>query len=734
MKKQPLAIAIAIASTSIILTGCMGGGGGGGTKPTNDSGLHEPSPTTPTPEPNTPAYDLKPTRVGVIDGGFDKNDIANNELIIDSYSIDSGESDVSSENPWHGNVVASTVTSDPLGNSRLDLIKISNGEDSVSSSVLMHGVGAAADRGARVVNLSFRANLDDPTPHSHWEYNGVTTSESLNKIITSNGGLGSVFVQGAGNEGVAMAVPLENSITDNPELFSRMLFAGGSINNGADIHPESNHPGDDAQLQSRFITAPFVNHSVGAQGTSIAAPQISAYAAGIIGMWPHMNAQEASQLLLDTASQHSALYGRNDCGDAGTTNCGAYYMGQGEADIEAALMPHGDVSVASGTQVAAGGHLPTESLAQLSGAYGDAMASSAALKDVAVFDDLGRDYTLDMTGNASSRDNRASLMRDNMDRLSITSSQMRQQSRSEAGMFSFGTVQNNFGEVLASRFDGTFGNAMLSAYHFAGDEVDPLSSYAESGMMPMLSFQGGSDITRSMASVTGVKSEYALGERTKLIAAHWNGSEDSDSSSLFNSYSANRSDVGMSFQLTPDLNMTTTLGVLNESNGLLGAQGSGAMSFGDDNRMTFAGLSMDYQMGDNFSAFAQFEQAQGSASGNELISSIDNIRAQEMAAGFQWNSGTQQAALTFRQPMRINSADATFNVPVGRTLAGDVIRENREASLSPSGRQMDIEFGYTVKPSVRSQLQINLLHSLEPGHDADAKSDTAAMLNYSIDI
>ncbi|CAM3790422.1 S8 family serine peptidase [Vreelandella rituensis] len=731
MKKQPLAIAIAIASTSIILTGCGGGGGGGGgTKPTDDSGLHEYTPE----EPSTPTYDLQAVRVAVVDGGFDKDAIDNKERIIDSYSILTEESDVLSDNPWHGNVVASTVTLDPLGNSRLDLIKISNGDGAVDSQALRYGVGVAADRGARVVNLSFRANLSDPTPHPHWSYNGVTSAESLNKIVTSNGGLGTVFVQSAGNDGRVMEVPSEQPIYDNQEMFSRMLFAGGSIDDGADIHPDSNHPGDDTHLQSRFLTAPYINSEVGASGTSIAAPQISAYAAGIIGMWPHMNAQQASQLLLDTASRHSALYERNDCGAGGTTNCGAYFMGQGEADIHAALAPQGEVSVASGSQVAAGGHLPTESVAQLSGAYGDAMASSAALQDVTVFDDLGRDYALDMSGNAAPRDNRAALMRNNMDRLSITSNQMRHMSHNEAGMFSFGTVQNNFGDVLASRFDGTFGNAMLTAYHYAGGEVDPLSSYAESGMMPMLSFQGGADITRSMEAVAGVKSEYALGARTSLIAAHWNGSVDNDAASLLSDYSANRSDVGLSYQLSPAMSLTTTLGVLNESNGLLGAQGAGAMSFGDSNRMTFAGLSMDYQMADNFSAFAQFEQAQGSASGNGLISSIDNIRAQEMAAGFQWNSGIQQAALTFRQPMRIDSADATFNVPVGRTLAGDVIRENREASLSPSGRQMDIEFGYTVKPSARSQLQINLLHSLEPGHDADAKSDTAAMLNYSIDI
>ena len=82
--------------------------------------------------------------------------------------------------------------------------------------------------------------------------------------------------------------------------------------------------------------------------------------------------------------------------------------------------------------------------------------------------------------------------------------------------------------------------------------------------------------------------------------------------------------------------------------------------------------------------------------------------------------------------MRLESGLAQLNVPVGRTVGGDVLTESREANLSPSGRQVDFEVGYGFKPSTNSQMQFNVMHSLDPGHDAGAPSDTAAMINYSL--
>lgn len=114
-----------------------------------------------------------------------------------------------------------------------------------------------------------------------------------------------------------------------------------------------------------------------------------------------------------------------------------------------------------------------------------------------------------------------------------------------------------------------------------------------------------------------------------------------------------------------------------------------------------------------------------------LIRSIKDIRSEEMALGLQWQGNGHQAALTFRAPMRVANAEASLRVPVGRTQDGRVIREDREVSLAPSGRQRDIEVGYALSPTDTSRVQLNVMYSIEPGHDRRASNTASAMVNYT---
>ena len=90
-----------------------------------------------------------------------------------------------------------------------------------------------------------------------------------------------------------------------------------------------------------------------------------------------------------------------------------------------------------------------------------------------------------------------------------------------------------------------------------------------------------------------------------------------------------------------------------------------------------------------------------------------------------------QAALTLKQPLRLDDATATLDVPVGRTLDGQIVRETRRVSLAPSGQQRDIELGYAFQQDPLTQWRLNLLYTLEPGHDREADSEMATLLNYS---
>nr|WP_301282905.1 S8 family serine peptidase [Halomonas sp. 707D7] len=721
---------------ALSLEGCSSGGGGGGggaSEGTPDQGVYtpmsQPAPSTSGPVSGVSVAPARAAfvRVGVVDGAFDVTAIANRQRVVDSLNVHTGGTDVRGGNEWHGNVVASTISGGALGVAELDLIKIE--QDGVNrSSAINYGVGQAAARGAQVVNASFsqRFVANDP----RLGFNGVSSSESLAQVVNANGGKGAVYVISAGNNGQAMDTQGQPLYAAEPALYDMTLIAVGTDGKG-NLHPSSAYPGDDARLQARTIATDYVNREVGAQGTSISAARISEYAAGILSRWPHLDARQASQRLLDTASRESALFDRNDCGASGSDNCGSFYLGQGEADIEAALAPQGELVVAEQARVDDGGDLVRGSYLQLSGAYGDAVRQSDALRDVAVFDDLGRDYRMDLGQQVQPRVDHATQMRRQMERLSLTSARAPITQSMDVDTYRF-TTRSDGGGLLSSRFDAAYGPATLSLYSFAGGEVNPMSAYSESGLMPMMSFQGGSALTQAFDGVNGVTSRYALGEHWDLTASHWASTLDSAGTS---DYRARRSDVGVSWQPLPSLAIDTFLGSLDERQGLLGASGVGALGLGEENRMTFAGIGLTAELGAGISGFAEFEQGQGSASGRGLLASVEDIVARKVEMGLQWQGSGRRAderlAFTLRQPLRIEGAEANFDVPVGRQLDGTVVRESRSASLAPSGREIDIELGYAFKTGERSQWQLNLLHALEPGHDASAPSDTAAMVNYA---
>lgn len=730
MIRHPLTVAVSLAS-SLLLAGCLGGGGGGSSKPTNDKGMHEPDADTFSTGPAEPRLldnGLFAARVAIVDTGVDLSALPA-ERVVGTLNVRTQEADVSGGDTRHGTLVATVVANAPYGNAELDLIQATD-TDTAWETALNHGVGQAADRGARAINASFsgRTQLPDPT----LSFKGVSSIASLEMIALSNEGRGSVYVVSAGNDGLPL-IAGERPVYAREDIYSRMLIVGGSTNEGEalDIDPSSNYPGDDPEWQRRFLTAPFVWPELGGgvAGTSFSSPQVAAYAAAINGQWPHLTAQQVSQLLLDTARRDSSRYKQDNCGFSGNVNCGLYFLGQGEADIDAAMAPSGSLSVPGGDTVEEGGTAPEQSAARLSSAYGDALATSGIFSRVMALDELGRDYAMDLSPRVVTQASRNEIRRTGMARVSVASPEGRQTHRGEVGTFGFSTRQDGHGNTHMARVDSLMPSLQLSAYHTSADEMDPTGSYAESGMMPMMMFQSPNELTSGLDAVTGLKTDYGLAGPLSLVASHWWG-DTGDDRETFAKYEAQRTDLGLRLAVNERFSLTPSVGVLSEEQGLLGAQGSGALSLGGQNRTWFAGVRADYRLDDRLTAFAHYDRAQGEAEGSGMIRRIDGLKADAMALGMQWSDSSRQVALAFRQPLRMNAANAIVEVPVGRTLAGDILRETHEVDLSPSGRQQDIELGYAFKTGERSRWQLNLLYSHEPGHERDSAADAAVLLNY----
>ena len=716
-------------ATITLLSACASGGGGGG-------GGETSSPSSPSSEPNltsdkTDELASETVSIGVADSGFRLSHESLDGKVDKAVNLADPSNPDLSQDAGHGTAVAS-VAGNTWVDGRLLLAKVGNDDGTASSNLLDYSVGYLADEGARIINHSYTDRMR--APHPGGSYEGVNSLDSLRKITTSNSGLGSLYVIAAGNAGVA--IDTERPIHEHDDIFSYMLIVGGADGDGLDRH--SNYPGEVREWQERFLVAPMVteialdtgdtDYGIGA-GTSFTAPQVAAAAADVMGLWPHMTADEVADLLLDTANQDVALYAKNDCGSGGDINCGTFYLGQGHLDRDEAMAPAGELSLPASNSVDGPTMSLAEASASLSASYGDAHSRTAALNDVAAFDELGRDYRVDLSGRIGERQDHGRRQASRMVGL-------QQQSAPEAQRLDMGNgwsmdvSRQAWGGDVASSF--TFGSDRYSLgfYQRDGRAAQASMLSLNQGAMPMLSFQEAGGTQETLNRLSGIESSLGLNERTQVTLGHWRGDE-GDASVRGNDYSATQSSVGMTFQAMERLSLSAEMGLTQEDGGLLGAQGHGALSLGDQGRTVASRVGLDWALPASLNAFASYEQGASRASDHGgLIQSVDGVRTTELAAGLLWEAGIHGLALTYRQPQRVSQGQAELSIPVGRTLDGGVIHESRNMDLSPSGRQQDIEIGYSLAATERSRLQFNTLYSIEPGHDRSASDEWAVMVQY----
>ncbi len=88
-------------------------------------------------------------------------------------------------------------------------------------------------------------------------------------------------------------------------------------------------------------------------------------------------------------------------------------------------------------------------------------------------------------------------------------------------------------------------------------------------------------------------------------------------------------------------------------------------------------------------------------------------------------------ALVASSPLRVDSAKASFNVPTGRSLDGQVLTTKQTANLAPSGRERTFELAMASNVSKGGIVQLNMARTFESGHDTTAKPENTAVISYS---
>ena len=179
------------------------------------------------------------------------------------------------------------------------------------------------------------------------------------------------------------------------------------------------------------------------------------------------------------------------------------------------------------------------------------------------------------------------------------------------------------------------------------------------------------------------------------------------------------------------------LGLVNESSGLVGSSGLGALKLGENMQTWFAGGTTGWTFGGwqaVASAYVGLTQADDEVSGS-LFVDMSSLISSTMSFGVQRSgvfSRGDRFSLFITQPLRVESGDAQLRFVVARTRYGDVILSETQADLTPSGREIELEASYFYPLSGASKLTLAAGIIRDRGHEAGVPLETRWMARWQL--
>ena len=149
----------------------------------------------------------------------------------------------------------------------------------------------------------------------------------------------------------------------------------------------------------------------------------------------------------------------------------------------------------------------------------------------------------------------------------------------------------------------------------------------------------------------------------------------------------------------------------------------------------FADASASFDIGRGWGAFASYRRGWTSLGGTGGL--VENGRMGTDAWAFDLSkrgafSAGDKLALRVMQPLRVRSGGFNLSVPTSydyATLTAGY--EDRRFSLSPSGRELDLEAAYT-RALLGGSLGLNAFYRMQPGHIEDAKADLGGAIRFTL--
>lgn len=301
--------------SSLCLVALVGCGGG------EDDGITIPLPSPPLFSPTYFAWMNAEIQSAWADGFFGQG---SRVMVVDDFQGSDtllGNLGLGRESKRHGEWVAQNVE---LMSPGAELAT----QDFSSSAAITLGAGKL-----NIINLSYGVpDTLGPNVPINW------SPRETSIIAHANGA--AVVVKSAGNNAVAIGDAYQNKydylsrdlIGKPTAIFAGALDRHGTVANPASLASYSNFAGTDPRVQEQFLVVGVTGGTLASggtnlQGTSFAAPQLSAYAAILGSKFPGASALQVTDQLLDTA-RTDTIRGYD-----------VQLHGQGEASLSRALAP-----------------------------------------------------------------------------------------------------------------------------------------------------------------------------------------------------------------------------------------------------------------------------------------------------------------------------------------------------------------------------------------------------------